>query len=207
MVRRNVFETNSSSTHAIALKYFKGIEDKVYSLRFIEAHRGNAVLLDTVEDKLNYYFTLACRLDSDYDCDYKPTNSKARDLLFNTLNKLGVRYEVYYGEECYVSAEIEFKLLIEHIKSIVFSDSILIIGSDEWSYVVKDGVMCEIDCVYNEATDDYEYEDHNAKDVSELARAYSDFVLPEDTWDMDKFTEYITISQYDDGGKDGEVDR
>lgn len=112
-VRRGVFETNSSSTHALSMtnKHIDEAEldsavfEKEYIIkRFNENEVDDVMEITTIEDKLRYFLTLFCQTSYfDYDPDSKRIKCmKALKNIFpNAIFELNVDY-------CYVFEDGEW---------------------------------------------------------------------------------------------------
>ena len=121
-IRRNTFETNSSSTHAFS--YVKDRNDNIdfenlelYIKPFMHSEDSSIKYpiheFTTVEDKLRYFFTLYCKHRSeDSTCYLQSECEKFMNIIFNIfpkvtfdLKKYGYEDLMYFEDDNYVFSD------------------------------------------------------------------------------------------------------
>lgn len=140
-IRESIFETNSSSMHAICISK----EDKIDIPKSMFFKRGEygyfnySQILKDKEDRWSYLYELVLNED------YSNSNTNCMERLMNFLNKLNIKYQ-FEGGEMYGEIDNRYgsDLFLEKVfnndemlKKFLFSnDCTIIIEMDHWDSVL-----------------------------------------------------------------------
>ncbi len=140
VIRSSVFETNSSSVHAICISKDKPLEkhfpDKV---DFQQNYFGRSFqVLTTINEKATYLYQAICDLSEN-----QKEKTEYQNYLYETLGELGIECSFIENHDdwCSIDHSYELKDFLKLVLSnknrllrYLFSDTTIVLGSDENDY-------------------------------------------------------------------------